>query len=87
MRAGLGGNRATYRVLLEALAPYLRALARRGMTRTGALAGLMAGGLGAAFYAAHCPDDSPLFVAVWYGIAVTFMMALGAPLRRRILRW
>ena len=28
----------------------------------GAVAGLLAGGLAASFYAAHCTDDSPLFV-------------------------
>jgi hypothetical protein len=56
-------------------------------TRAGALAGLMAGGLGAAFYAAHCFDDSPLFVAVWYTLAVTFVTVLGAVLGKRVLRW
>jgi len=35
MRAGLGGDGTAYRALLEALAPYLRALARRGMARAG----------------------------------------------------
>jgi RNA polymerase sigma-70 factor (ECF subfamily) len=35
MRAGLGGDRAAYRQLLEALAPRLRALARRGLARAG----------------------------------------------------
>lgn len=35
MRAGLGGDRASYRALLEALAPHLRALARRGLARAG----------------------------------------------------
>lgn len=29
----------------------------------GAAAGLLAGGISATFYAAHCPDDSPFFVA------------------------
>lgn len=53
----------------------------------GALAGLMAGGLGAMFYAAHCPDDSPLFVATWYVIALIMLSSLGAVLGSRILRW
>jgi len=65
----------------------LRSGAPASSTRAGALAGLMAGGLGAAFYAAHCPDDSPLFVAVWYTIAVTFVTVVGAALGRRVLRW
>jgi hypothetical protein len=53
----------------------------------GALAGLLAGGLGATFYAAHCFDDSPLFVAVWYTIAIAVMAALGAIAGRVFIRW
>ncbi len=52
-----------------------------------ALPELMAGGLGAAFYAAHCPDDSPLFVAVWYTLAIALVTGLGALAGRRLLRW
>jgi hypothetical protein len=64
-----------------------RTAAPASPSRAGALAGLMAGGLGAAFYAAHCPDDSPLFVAVWYSIAIAFVTVVGAALGRRMLRW
>jgi hypothetical protein len=53
----------------------------------GAAAGLFAGAIGAAIYATHCPDDSPLFVAVWYPIAIAFMTAVGAMLGARLLRW
>jgi hypothetical protein len=53
----------------------------------GAVAGLVAGGLGAFFYAVHCPDDSPLFVATWYTIAVTVMALLGALGGRIFARW
>jgi hypothetical protein len=55
--------------------------------RTGAIAGLVAGGIGAAFYAAHCFDDSPLFVAVWYSLAIGAVAGLGALLGSRFLRW
>ena len=55
--------------------------------RAGAVAGLVAGGIGAAFYAAHCFDDSPLFVAVWYTLAIGFVAGLGALLGSRLLRW
>jgi hypothetical protein len=65
----------------------LRASAPASPSRAGALAGLLAGGLGAAFYAAHCPDDSPLFVAVWYTVAIAFVTVVGAALGRRMLRW
>ena len=53
----------------------------------GAAAGLMAGGIGAALYATHCPDDSPLFVAVWYGAGIAIVAGLGAALGARVLRW
>lgn len=53
----------------------------------GALAGLIAGGVGATFYAAHCVDDSPLFVATWYGIALGLLAGMGAVLGARVLRW
>ncbi len=75
---------------LGPLAWLLFALRKGAVTaplRAGALAGLMAGGLGAAFYAAHCPDDSPLFVAVWYTLAIAFVTAIGALAGRRLLRW
>lgn len=54
---------------------------------TGAVAGLIAGGISAAFYASHCPDDSPLFVATWYVLAIAMLVALGALLGRRLLCW
>jgi hypothetical protein len=55
--------------------------------RAGAIAGLIAGGLGGAFYAAHCFDDSPLFVATWYTLAIAFVTGLGALLGSKLLRW
>ena len=55
--------------------------------RAGAIAGLVAGGIGAVFYAAHCFDDSPLFVAVWYTLAIAAVAGLGALLGSRFLRW
>jgi len=54
---------------------------------TGAIAGLLAGGLGAAVYALHCPDDSPLFVAAWYSLAIGIVALLGGVTGSRILRW
>jgi hypothetical protein len=55
--------------------------------RAGAIAGLVAGGIGATFYAAHCFDDSPLFVATWYTLAIAFVSVAGALLGRKLLRW
>ena len=53
----------------------------------GVVAGLVAGGLGAAVYAIHCPDDSPLFVAVWYSIAIAFVATVGGLAGHSVLRW
>lgn len=53
----------------------------------GAVAGLVAGGLAATFYAAHCTDDSPLFVATWYPLAVLLLVAAGALGARFVVRW
>jgi hypothetical protein len=53
----------------------------------GAAAGLLAGAIGAACYATHCPDDSPLFVTAWYTLAITFVIGIGALAGSRVLRW
>lgn len=53
----------------------------------GAAAGLLAGTVGALFYAAHCVDDSPLFVAAWYSAAIALVTAAGAAAGARLLRW
>ena len=74
-------------VPLAALLIALRAGAPRVPASAGAVAGLLAGGLSAALYATHCPDDSPLFVAVWYTLAVTLVMLIGASAGHRVLRW
>lgn len=53
----------------------------------GAATGLAAGSVAAAIYAWHCPDDSPLFVATWYGLAIVGVAAAGFCIGRRWLRW
>lgn len=50
-------------------------------------AGLAAAGLGATIYAAHCTDDSPLFVATWYSIATAIVCGVSLILVPRLLRW
>ena len=75
------------------LAPLVAALAvlRRGAPSSpalaGAAAGLLAAATGAALYALHCFDDSPLFVLTWYSLAAVPMVALGALAGQRLLRW
>jgi hypothetical protein len=53
----------------------------------GAVAGLLAGGMAATLYAAHCTDDSPLFVATWYTIAIAGLGLIGAASANRFARW
>lgn len=65
----------------------LRRGAPTNLRRTGAIAGLVAGALGAVAYAFHCPDDSIPFIAFWYGAMVALCAAIGAILGRRLLRW
>ena len=73
--------------LLAVLLLALRHGAPTSRAAAGAVAGLVAGGLAAALYATHCTDDSPLFVAFWYSIAIGAVTLLGAVLGRRLLRW
>lgn len=72
---------------LAAFITALRSAAPARPTLSGAIAGLMAGGLAATFYAAHCTDDSPLFVALWYSLAVALLGAVGALAGRHFARW
>ena len=75
---------------LAPLAAFLLTLRYAAPTRpgvAGAAAGLLAGALSATFYAAHCTDDSPLFVAVWYSLAIAILAALGAIAAPRLARW
>ena len=57
------------------------------LVRTGALVGLLAGGVSAMGYALHCTDDSLPFVALWYGVTVALCTLAGALLGPRLLRW
>jgi hypothetical protein len=53
----------------------------------GAVAGLLAGALGATVFAMHCTNDSPLFVAIWYTLAIGLMALTGLSVGRYVLRW
>ena len=65
----------------------LRSGAPASPALAGAAAGLLAATAGATLYAFHCFDDSPLFVVTWYVLAALPVIALGAILGRRLLRW
>jgi hypothetical protein len=75
---------------LPVLASVLYALRQGAPTRpaiAGAAAGLLAGALAAALYALHCTDDSPLFVATWYSLAIGGVTLLGWAAGQRVVRW
>ncbi|MFZ5731479.1 MAG: NrsF family protein [Pseudomonadota bacterium] len=75
---------------LPLLAAALVALRHGAATRpalAGAAAGLMSAALAAVLYAAHCFDDSPLFVITWYSLAIGAVTALGALIGARVLRF
>ena len=55
--------------------------------RSGAMAGLAAGGFAAAVYALHCPEDAPQFFLVWYSLGIAILVAAGAAAGARLLRW
>jgi hypothetical protein len=72
------------------LAVFVAVLRHGAPTRpelAGAAAGLLAGGIAATFYAAHCTDDSPFFVAIWYTTAVSILALAGAVAARYLTRW
>ena len=72
---------------LAAVLGMLRRAAPASPMLAGAAAGLVAALSGATLYAFHCFDDSPLFVATWYSLATLAMVAVGAFVGRRLLRW
>jgi len=65
----------------------LRKGAPTNLKRTGAIAGLVAGALGAMAYAFHCPDDFLPFLAIWYGGLIALCAFVGSRLGPRLLRW
>lgn len=64
-----------------------RAFAPTDLKLTGSLAGLTSGSLAAFVFALHCPEGSPLFVLVWYGLAILATTALGRLAGPKLLRW
>ena len=72
------------------LAMFVLALRRGAPTHpvlAGVVAGLVAGGIAATFYAAHCTDDSPLFVATWYTLAIAMLAVAGGIAGKVFARW
>lgn len=66
---------------------YLRNQAPTRLRLTGAVAGLVAGAIGATAVALHHPGGSLPFVALWFGGPVILCALIGAILGPRLLRW
>lgn len=70
--------------------PVLLALKRLAPTqpvRAGAVAGALAGGLGATIYALSCVEMAAPFLAVWYVAGISMPVLAGSLLGRRWLQW
>ncbi len=73
--------------LLASLLIALRHGAPSSPEGAGAAAGLCAGAAAACLYATHCTDDSPLFLALWYTLAIALVTAAGAVAGKLWLKW
>lgn len=65
----------------------LRGMAPTRLRAAGFAAGLLAGALGVIGYSLHCPEQSLVFVAVWYSLGILVSGGLGAWLGPVALRW
>ena len=89
----LSSARCIFCVLFFAATPFavliwtLRQGAPTRLTLGGAIAGIVAGGLGAAAYALACNSDTVPFIAILYSGAIALCGLIGARLGPRFLRW
>jgi hypothetical protein len=93
MMMGMRWQTCLFCIPLFAVIPFaaliwaLRQGVSTNLTRTGAIAGLVAGALGATAYAFNCTDDALPFIAIWYGGSIALCTLIGAKLGPRLLRW
>lgn len=69
------------------LALAFRRLAPTDLKLTGLLAGLASGSTAALVYALHCPETSPAFLLIWYGLGITAAGLAGRAAGPLLLRW
>jgi hypothetical protein len=85
--------RCLFAIPLLAILPFtalvcaLRLGAPTDLSFAGAIAGLVAGGLGAATCALPCVDLWIPAIAIWYGVPIGVCAIVGARLGPRLLRW
>jgi len=65
----------------------MRTLAPTRLPLAGAVAGVLAGSLGATVYTLHCPEMAAPFIGVWYVLGMLLPAVAGALLGRFVLRW
>lgn len=65
----------------------LRTLAPTRLRLAGAVAGVLAGSLGATVYTLHCPEMAAPFIGLWYVAGMLLPAVAGALLGRVVLRW
>ncbi|MBU6235836.1 MAG: DUF1109 family protein [Alphaproteobacteria bacterium] len=53
----------------------------------GYVTALFAASIGAFAYGLHCPHDTPLYLATWYGMAITGFAAIAGPFLAKKLSW
>jgi hypothetical protein len=91
--AGMNGLMCLANILFLSVLPFaavlfaLREGAPASPAFVGAAAGLLAGALASTAYVMHCTEDSPLFVAVWYTLAIGLLGCVGLLLGQYLLRW
>lgn len=64
-----------------------RKLAPTDLKLTGLLAGLASGSMAALVYALHCPETSPAFLLIWYGLGIVGAGLAGRAAGPAMLRW
>jgi len=65
----------------------MKGLAPTSPVWAGAASGLLAGTLGAAIYALHCPEMAAPFLAIWYLLGMLIPAVVGAIVGPFLLRW
>jgi hypothetical protein len=85
--------RCLFSIIVFAVVPFaaliwaIRQGAPTRLSLSGAIAGVIAGGLGAAAYSLSCRSDTIPFIAICYSLAMAFCAFIGAQLGPRVLRW
>lgn len=90
---GFSARVAPWRILAASIPPLvgltwaMRGLAPTRLVFAGTMAGVAAGGFGAASYAMHCSESATPFILIWYTMGVVACGLLGALMGPRFLRW